>query len=210
MQGGCSSQGGSGPRQKVDPGGQRCDAGQDAAVDPDALVQRKQRRNCDKEDDRAGAIKMYQQRKQSGARHNARRPIADAEEQPVEDRFKNLRVGQEAKEQNRKDEHADDRGDGTDSFEDEGSDLQAKPCGQRTQNRDDEERDQRRDPLAHGGSQQAKDRDKTPEGQRHTVQYPQPSESMGRVLSSLISFAVNAEGEQDVAGHASPETVAGA
>ena len=77
MQGGSGANHGAGPGQEVDPGGHRNHAGQDAAVDADAFLEREQRGDGDEKDDRSGTVQMNQQRQKRGAGNDARWPVAD-------------------------------------------------------------------------------------------------------------------------------------
>ena len=142
------------PGKEIDARRHRGRAGEDALVDSEPLVKRQHRRDGDEERHRARSVEMDEQREQGRAHHDARRLRAHGLQDPVDDRVEHARVGHDAEEQDREDEHADDRREALDAGDDELARVPAEPADQRRSDGNEDERHQRRHPFRHDDGEQ--------------------------------------------------------
>ena len=169
-----------GPGKEIHARRHRSRAGENALVEAEPLVKRQHCRNGDEESHRARSVEMDEQREQGRAHDDARRPRSHGLQNSVDDRIEHAGVGHDAEEQDREDEHPDNRREALNAGHDELARVPAEPADERRGDGNEDERHQRRHPFRHDDGQQKGDGDEAQNRQHSSVPFPaQPAMSAG-------------------------------
>ena len=162
---------GAGPGEEVDAGGHGGDAGEDAAIDAEFVVEREHGGDGDEEGDGTRTIEVDEEGEQGRSGDDAGGLATDGAEEPPDEGLEHAGIGHDTEKEDGEDEHADDAGDALDTGDHEFSCAQAEAGEESGDDGDGDERDDWRDPLAEDRGHQSENGEDAKGGEKHAEDF---------------------------------------